>query len=109
MTKRCSASAIATQHWSQALDFESLESGEISIVANELKVVHPTTANDDDSDMQKLLTRRLTYSGFTAPNPIFHGQSVQAMFVMPGANSFDPKETCFNNDGDLLVTITYRG
>lgn len=96
--------------WSQVINFRTLDGGQIQIVPDKI-VIKQNLAKQlvgDDRELQKRLEKKLGRSGPTHSEPILATQSVQSMFVMPGAGSFDFKDLCFNNYGDLLVGITYN-
>lgn len=95
--------------WSQRLDFATADGGQIRVVPYPMVVVltHGNESGNDEA-LHQDLTRRISYSDFTDSDPIFVGQSIQAMFVMPGVSSFDFKDSSFNNHGDLLVGITFN-
>lgn len=103
-------SANEEMTWSQVINFRTLDGGQVQIVPNKIVIAQNLAKelDGDDRVLQKKLERKLGVSGPTDSQPILATQSVQSMFVMPGAGSFDFKDLCFNNNGDLLVGITYK-
>lgn len=110
ITKGYAGSANEKMTWSQVINFRTLDGGQIQIVPDNIAIQQNLAKelDGDDRVLQKRLEKKLGFSGPTDSQPILATQSVQSMFVMPGAGSFDFKDLRFNNYGDLLVGITYK-